>query len=588
MLGLELPQYIQALAMKGIKEGNLSEEYGPFFPTCSGNENEYLASQYSSVSIEKCECKTCPEGSKCNGGNFSSILTLAGYWRVPWEEMEPTFVKCLSEQACPNDLQSGYACLEGSNGALCANCLDGYAPGNGQGSCSKCPSKGTSFMLIFGIFLGTIALILLFIFVALREESLKNNSESSGDYSVGMVLKVLLSHVQQISLMKNFGFSWPPQVLAMMEFFNFAGSISDFTFSFKCFSYGNNLGFIDGQFMYSFIVLVMFSPMIVFIGVALISYMFAKSIRRKAGYSDSISVQNSPVLEIDSNMSGNGNFIHSSSWFGSLMKFCFITTLVVMHPKLTEQVMKLFACVKVYDRTFLLANMSIDCDSPQHRLYSLVLSIPFVFICFGIPVLLFYKVLSIKKRYSKNLDHILWSEYAYITRSYRIDVSMWESVLMIRKMGIAFLSVFLSTKSFEIQTLWGSLWLLLFFALHSEYHPFKSSFINRLENVSLLFTLATFALGGYLGPSGSFKQEDGDSVRWISFATVGINLSFLIYIVVIGVLKGITKISIAAQFFHRMTANFGFGFFPPKSPKVSEKLKEPVVVESVIVSEPKI
>ncbi len=127
--------------------------------------------------------------------------------------------------------------------------------------------------------------------------------------------------------------------------------------------------------------------------------------------------------------------------------------------------MKLFACVKVYNRSFLLGIMSIDCDSSQRHFNSLAIGIPFILIIYvGIPLVLLYNVFSMKKRYSKNLNHILWSEYAYITKSYRTEVVMWESVLMIRNMGIAFLSVILLTQSLAIQILWEkSLAFVLFY-----------------------------------------------------------------------------------------------------------------------------
>jgi hypothetical protein len=132
--------------------------------------------------------------------------------------------------------------------------------------------------------------------------------------------------------------------------------------------------------------------------------------------------------------------------------FCAVKTLLIMHPKLTEQVMKLFACVKVYNRSFC-----------WEACQSIIL-----IICVGIPLLLLYNVFSMKKRYSKNLDHILWSEYAYITKSYRTEVVMWESILMIRNVGIAFLSVILLTQSLAIQILWGSLWILFFFMIQTS------------------------------------------------------------------------------------------------------------------------
>jgi hypothetical protein len=155
-------------------------------------------------------------------------------------------------------------------------------------------------------------------------------------------------------------------------------------------------------------------------------------------------------------------------------------------------------------------------------------------------------------------------------------------VLMIRKMGIAFLSVVLSTRSFEIQTLWGSVWLLIFFALHSEFQPFKFAFINRLENISLLVTLTTFALGGYLGPSDSSRQLDSFTIQWISIATVGINALFLVYAGIFVLYKGLSRSSIVRDVFHRIAMYLRFDKCFPKYFKESGASNVPVVVQSFV------
>jgi hypothetical protein len=514
-----LPQYFRIAAISSsFNEGPISGEFGPFYPICT--KGEYLSTQHDD--IEKRICKSCPEGSFCNGGNFSNIVSLPGYWRVFWEKSEPIFIKCLSNLACPNEFNDGNACSEGSNGVLCANCIDGYASTIGiQGFCSKCASRSSNFFLILTIFIATIVLILGLTLLTLKDESKKNEFSSISEYSMGMIVKVVLSHMQQVSLMKNFGFAWPSEVLSLMDVFNFAGSFSDYAFSFKCISSG--ISFFGGDFLYSFIVLVLFSPLLVLFGVFVISYIsYAKF---KSHPSSSL----------------NSIFAAGSSWIRSLFKFCLITTLVVMHPKLTEQVMKLFACVKVYDRTYLLSSMSIDCDSDQHKLFSRLVGVPFILlICIGIPLVLFYKVFSVKKKHANDLNHILWSEYAFITRSYRTEVAMWECIIMIRKMGIAFLSVILSSRSFEIQILWGTLLLLFFLTVHAIWSPYKFPFINTLESISLAIAIATFVLGGYLGSSSSIKSVSSTTNQWISVATIGINAFFIGFVVLI-VLKRACK-----------------------------------------------
>jgi uncharacterized membrane protein YjfL (UPF0719 family) len=136
--------------------------------------------------------------------------------------------------------------------------------------------------------------------------------------------------------------------------------------------------------------------------------------------------------------------------------------------------------------------------------------------------------------------------------------------------------------SFEIQTLWGTLWLLGFLGLHSEFQPFKFVFINRLENISLVITLATFALGGYLGPSDSLRTTDSSMVQLVSVATVGINALFIGYSVIVMLYKGLSSLSIVKQFFNRILLCFGLDKCFPSYFKASWVSNAPVTVKSIM------
>jgi hypothetical protein len=142
--------------------------------------------------------------------------------------------------------------------------------------------------------------------------------------------------------------------------------------------------------------------------------------------------------------------------------------------------------------------MSIDCSSDDYIFLSKVIGVPFIIlISAGIPLYLFWKVYKLKSRYSEDLTHIEWTEHAYITRSFKPEMVIWESVLMLRKTGIAFLSVILPIFSFNVQALWGATWLLTFLLLQSLFSPYRFRFINVLESISLTLTLTIFHFGWY-------------------------------------------------------------------------------------------
>jgi hypothetical protein len=205
--------------------------------------------------------------------------------------------------------------------------------------------------------------------------------------------------------------------------------------------------------------------------------------------------------------------------------------------------MKLFACVDVLgEQSFLRVEMSIDCSSNEHKFLSKLIGVPFILLfSIGIPFFLFWKVHKIKARHLEDLNHIEWTEYAYITRSYKPKMAMWESVLMIRKMGIAFLSVILPGFSFNVQALWGSNWLLVFLMLQTLYWPYRFRFINALETISLTLTIMTFNFGWYMGTS-NYLSNSSDSDESISGLIVAVNFMFLVFMIFVIVLNALRRV----------------------------------------------
>jgi hypothetical protein len=538
------PQYITMSALISSNEGPISGELGPIYPTCLNSE--YLA--MNNEKLQKRICLNCPKGGVCNGGNESTVQTMPGYWKIDWVHSEPLFEMCFSELSCKG---SNYCeCMEGSHGPLCSVCMKNYAFDSKKKMCVPCSSSASSFFLLVGMLASSVILILYILYLTVLDE---RNSDSKGlDYSAGMVAKVLLSHFQHVSLMKNFGFPWPLPVLNLITGLNFMGSMSDFSYSFTCLAQVSPM-LVGDEVFYSRILFALFSPLIVLAFVFPLSVAISKRLRKRIDTDDK-QLDNWNPLDF------RLNNMPVKTWRIVIMKISLIISAVILHPALIENTMKLFSCIQIFDRRFLVENLNINCLSDSHRIFSYSIGIPSILIIWiGIPCFLFYQVYRLNSiSDSQDMKRLT---YSYLTRSFRMQVPVWESVLMIRKMGIAFLSIVLSTSSLQVQVFWGMLWLTFFLSFHSILQPFKSPLINHLESTSLGISIATFACGLYFGIGK--ELHDVEENQTLSAFIIITNLLFIFYSVFLLIFS--KQFSTLKTF---LSSKLGFLCYKKRSPSV--------------------
>ncbi len=86
-------------------------------------------------------------------------------------------------------------------------------------------------------------------------------------------------------------------------------------------------------------------------------------------------------------------------------------------------------------------------------------------------------------------------KYGFLYKGYKPKAFFWECVMMFKKVGIAFISVFLNGAGTLVQALVALLFLVFFISLTSRHKPYLSRRLNQLEMASLLSLCVTFYCG---------------------------------------------------------------------------------------------
>jgi len=209
-INLELPANQQLMKSQSLNEIDIGVELGlrecltgEYFTTagkCSTCEGLgfTLAPQY-----EPGQCEPCPEEyAICYHGLY--VGPKKGYWRKSNDT--ENFLQCLNEEAClPISPDNGYSatgeCAAGYQGVLCADCKVGYSR-TGTYVCSPCPNPVWNVIRIVMIILFAASLIVFMIRSTLAGAVEKKNVTS-------IYMKILMNHLQLITLTASFNFSWP-------------------------------------------------------------------------------------------------------------------------------------------------------------------------------------------------------------------------------------------------------------------------------------------------------------------------------------------------------------------------------------------
>ena len=164
------------------------------------------------------KCITCPENALCTGGWY--IFPNSGFWRI--DENSTKIIKCIIPDSClghPNDdnfylneskitlEQLKGPCMIGHEGNLCYDCALGYGRLLKLMACRACDELKTIVLISF-----VSIVIIMFLYILIMSVIfLKNNGKifkSQSNYFL-IILKILLNHLQELTLMTSISIDWP-------------------------------------------------------------------------------------------------------------------------------------------------------------------------------------------------------------------------------------------------------------------------------------------------------------------------------------------------------------------------------------------
>ncbi|EGR28941.1 hypothetical protein IMG5_166610, partial [Ichthyophthirius multifiliis] len=469
--------------------------------------NKYSLIQYAEI------CLSCPKigVDECPGLNV--IVVSQGYWRrnITTDLIE----NCKNlEENCIGG-KASQLCYEGHIGALCEVCdiygeiWDDQWAISGEYTCGKCTEiSGNNwkiaimtiwtFISTFISVKGTINLVQQDICVdtLVKLKFISGGRSSRIKDNIGILIKILTSYFQIISLIFTFGLTIP-------SFFQSASNTvgnpsKQMSMSMDCF-----FKEVAGNIPITYFSLIwqLLNPMFFIVG-AILGYgvcVLVKKIRHNTGY----------------------------IWCTCI--FLFIT----LQPSIVSAFITASSCRVIAKEEYIMANVSLFCYSNEHIYYILVLVLPCLIFCIIIiPFLFFIKL----HKYKQKLYSDIWTKYkfGYLYMEYQSHAYFWELVKILQKMLlIVFINIYDSDT--KVKGVLCFMVVITYTILSSIYEPYADKDNNRLDQSSNQACAISIILGVFL------YQNYIDYLVIIGYVSIVIvNLIFLIDIILC-IVRGYTK-----------------------------------------------
>ncbi|CDW91246.1 UNKNOWN [Stylonychia lemnae] len=452
------------------------------------------------------DCISCPiDRAICTGG--TTIGPLPGFWRG--SNISQKFEKCLYLPAClgmvsPNLNPIG-ECLVGHQGILCADCAKGYSRDN-KYFCSQCPNPALNFIRLFAISLGVIIFVILIIRSTL-------NTSKDPYLNTSIYLKILLNHLQLLSVTASLPFQWSEQILNFFSSTKDIATAQNQIFSIDCFLQIDKNDSSQLRIFYTKLLIIALLPFLL----SYICFQFwlvYNSIKKK----------------------------------GCLVDGKFTSTLVILlflaHPSIVQYSFFNFKCVDVDSQMRVYDDLEIICWDNTHRIYSYLVALPSIIVWgMGIPFL----ALSILMKYQNRLKNLAVREkYGFLYRGYKYQFYYWEIIIMYRKILITFVAVFVESNFGVVaQALIMLMILVWFLAINYQFKPFNTKALNELETVSLITSMATIYCGIFfiLDKSKSWIEKNADYANGAILLPDAIQKLFFFLVVIANLLFFVLWIS---------------------------------------------
>eukprot|EP00948_MAST-09A_sp_MAST-9A-sp1_P000837 g837.t1 len=442
-------------------------------------ESSPTESQPSELS-DKVEMR-CPDGAYCGppggpGVQVSETVNLQGYFKVN----NLTFIKCEVPTNCPGVVKdsSGEAiaknatkagCPDGYRGLMCLKCEENYTR---QGdTCNECGSQALQMFWMFGALVVGVCMFSYLIYKNIRGEGNPKDVQSG-------ILKIALRQFQLIGIISQFPLSWTDSIKGMFDAFSTVSNAGSQAFTADCFT---KTSYVANS------LLNLSMP----IGILIFFWIMISRIYRG---SKEARTRN--------------------------LKLSTIVILMTLHPTLVKRILGFFQCTKpVIGKTYLIADVDIQCRSSTHLTLVLTLGVPALIVyTLGIPA-----VAGINLYMNRdNLDDVNTRKtFGFLYSNYEKKYYFWELIIILRLVAMAGVSVLFEGNP-AMQATLGSQVLFLAMFLHMICRPFEKDMLDTVETYSLASSVVSLTCGNLL-LNRTTPEE------WKSFATVLIFLSMFAF-----------------------------------------------------------
>ena len=275
------------------------------------------------------------------------------------------------------------------------------------------------------------------------------------------IFKIGLRYFQIISLISYFPLHWPDALKTLFAGFTAASSVGDGVISVECpvnlFPFG---AFFGKAALYSVLPLVL---------LAVVALMFRVSSR---------------LAETEE---------RKNLW---ISKFVAATVALglVCYPTLTQTTTAFFRCAEFgKDRTFLRADMSQQCWTHAHWLFTAVIAVPaFALYTIGFPLGTLYMLVKGTERLGLNAR-----TFDYVMEGYTQESRFFEPVIILR-LGFLGISSVLFQSMVEVQIYAGLMILFVALVINLRVKPFSTRGLNTIEEVTLIASWFTLFGGALL------------------------------------------------------------------------------------------
>ncbi|TNV88096.1 hypothetical protein FGO68_gene15873 [Halteria grandinella] len=465
---------------------------------------------------EPTSCKTCKsDQSYCLGG--SNIYPTSGYWRS--SNTTDNFLLCFNDEAClggSGDEPQG-ECSASYQGFMCASCKEDYSQNELSKKCERCPSP------ISNAFILLLLLIVFLAFIVILVHSNLSSSNNEKNF-LPVFLRILVNHLQILTLVASFDFSWPLEVIAFFNSFRPVSESQSQLFSIDCFIKRQSIDSIYQTrvgILAAIPIILVVASIIIWILANLVvqgykwlkyrkddtikleplSMSMSPMMKGKKNLNKSIQIEDLSIDNNDNQDSNNSNvfqynltlssqqddphFIQAGSSLKGKIVSTIIVVLFLIHPTITREMFNVFNCKDIEGVSRLYGDFEVLCYQGIHSKVAYSIALPSIIVySLGIPMI----GMGIIWVNRKVLDKVLVRQlYGFLYNGYRVGIARyWEIFIIYRKITLLFIQIFLIQRGKIVQALvtllylWGILVMVIFLQSYAK------ETLNSLECISLL------------------------------------------------------------------------------------------------------